>query len=126
STLSDKDLKEITLSPARCPSCKFEAFLQEYYECNNCSKPNRATIFDVDMDVLRVAQGADNDKATVLQISQWSAPGPIDPKYTEAKPLPLDKIYAPSPLDVQAKQFRLPMPSPQLPAQQQPAQQPLQ
>ncbi len=112
-TLDDKEILKITREPAVCPSCKHKGYLQEVIECSNCTPqgklPSRASIFDVDINVKRVS-GPDGSNQNTLMITGYSAPYPIDPKL-EAKPLDLDKTYAPTPMETQCEKFKIPMPA---------------
>ncbi len=103
---------KMTSSQVRCPHCSKPVFLTEFLACRNCSAPRRATLFDVDLSFMRVKQGQGDSETTVLQPSSWSPPRPIDALFIGiAQPLDLMKIYAPTPLDIQARDFRLPLPS---------------
>jgi hypothetical protein len=112
-TLPPEEVKKQTTSAAtRCPRCSYQGFLREEIHCSNCSavgvEPRRATLFDVDMRVRRKA-AADGGNQTTLLVSGWSEPKPIDPQFAEiSKPLALDKIYAPTPWEVQLEKFGAP------------------
>ncbi len=125
-----EDVKKLTVDKVTCPKCGFFGYLGDYYECQTCKNPKRATLFDVDMNALRVEEGAGDNKKTHLQISRWSQPRPIDERFRAlAKPMQLEKIYAPTPIDIQARVWNLPLPAttqPQQTQQQQQQQQPAQ
>lgn len=108
-SLKQDQVNEVTLRPYHC-NCGFHGLLAEVIECRSCSptggSARRATIFDVDMQVKRVETGSGDSKQTALVITRTSSPRPIDKNFIQlAKPLPLEKIYAPTALDMQAKQF---------------------
>jgi hypothetical protein len=107
-TLKTKEIDDLVSNPVTC-KCGFNGFAHEIIECRSCSPAGgtarRATIFDVDMNVNRVADpnGGNN---TTLSISQWSAPGAVDPNFKEFhKSLDLEKIYTPTPIEKQRELF---------------------
>jgi hypothetical protein len=109
-TLPPEEIKKITFSEdTTCPRCRTKGFLKEIVSCKNCTpigrEPKRATLFDVDMHVQRKPANDGSDK-TALLVTGWSEPRPIEAQYAElAKPLMLDKIYAPTPWDKQVEKF---------------------
>lgn len=120
STLDPKQLDELTSEPMSCPSCHNRVRLVELVDCTNCNPglahlfnptvaqaPERATIFDVEMNVMRV-EAADGSNNTTLQISGWTAPHPLAPELAELKPYELNKVYAPTSIEEQTKVFQLP------------------
>jgi hypothetical protein len=118
--LSPDDIQKLTKKVTTCPFCRHLGYLEEYVECDNCTpvgrNPVRATLFDVDMNVMRVENAARNDgkkSGTTLQVSQWTEARAIPERYAEMvkKVFPLDRIYCPTPLDQQAKMLKLPLPS---------------
>ncbi len=116
-SLSPEEIKKTVYDQVKCPKCGHFGFLMEYIECRGCDAPRRASLFDVDMNVMRIKQGRGESQTTVLQVSQWSAPRPIDQNVKDkVKPFPLDKLFAPTPIDKQAEMFGLPMPSGDKPA----------
>ena len=115
-TRTPEEIIKMTTSQVVCPYCKQFGFLQEDISCANCRNPQRASLFNVDLWVMRVKQGTGDNETTVLQPSQTSAPGPINEAFASViKPLDLLKIYAPTPLEEQARLFQLPMPGAQPP-----------
>lgn len=112
-SLKPEEIVKMTTSIITCPNCNQSGFLVEYLECRNrCGQPRRATLFDVDIWVMRVKQGEGDSETTVLQPTGFSAPRPIDPNFQSiAKPLDLPKIYEPTSLDSQARDFQLPLPA---------------
>jgi hypothetical protein len=110
--LKPKEIDELFNSLSKCDYCGHEGFLAEIISCKNCTPagrdPRRATLFDVDLDVKRVEDASGNSNQTTLIVTQWSDPHPIDPVYAElAKPINLDKVFLPTPLDAQAVLYNL-------------------
>ena len=107
-TLSDEDILNIKNSPAVCPSCRQEGWLNELQRCSGCSSPERASIFDVDIKVRRMPM-TDGTNGTQLIVSSWSTPHLVDPSYAALieKPFDMPRIYQPSDLEFQAKQFHI-------------------
>lgn len=96
-----------TVCPA--PNCRKRGFLKEVISCKNCTpvgrEPRRSSLFGVDLTVRRKAAN-DGSNATSLLVVGWSEPRAVDPQFTElAKPLLLDKIYAPTPYKRQVDLF---------------------
>lgn len=111
SRLSEKDIDDIVLKPATCKQCGHHGFLQELINCTNCTsagrEPKRATLFDVDIKVRRV-EASDGSNRSTLNVSGFSKPGPVSKTFQEYnKPEELNKIYAPTPLEVQAVLFQV-------------------
>lgn len=105
-TLKDEEIANITGGVVTCPHCKNTGFLNEVFQCSQCGSASRCTIFDVNMHVKRVSAGKENSKQTSLIVSDWSESCGIDPRFTEiAKPFELPKIYGPSTIEFQQKQF---------------------
>lgn len=102
--MRDTEIRRITQSPVKCPACGTQDMLREYIECKGCKDAHRATIFDVDLNVKRERTGEGNQ--TQLLVTSFSNPKPVDKEFEDmAKPLPLDKIYGPTPIDRQQKIF---------------------
>lgn len=112
-SLTDEQRDQIDNYPYECPHCGQKAFVDEVIECSNCQQPERASIFDVDLQVQRMGT---KGQQTFLQILNWSEPRPIqvaDPEVLKTiQPLDLPKRFAPTPPDVQCKIFGLTMPIP--------------
>lgn len=109
-TLPPDEVDKLTMGQAKCPRCSYEGFLTEIFECANCTPagtdPKRATLFDVDLSVKRIESGDGKSNMTTLMISGWSDPHPLDPMFQDInKPMALDKIYAPTPMDVQVSKL---------------------
>jgi hypothetical protein len=105
-SLSDEDLEKIRSEEAKCPNCNIIDYLEDMIRCNNCGEGEQATLFDFDLSVKRVKTAGAEGNQTTLQILSAVGPRPIDAIYGDdlRKPLPLDKIFAPTPI---AKQIEL-------------------
>jgi hypothetical protein len=141
-TIAPKDLEQLTTNPFQCPHCHTDVVLMERVDCSNCdpSKPHifdinladgevprpqapeRATIFDVNLKVQRIA-ASDGSKNNSLSVSGFSDPHPLAQELAALKQMPLDRLFAPTPLDKQAELFQEPMPAKKLPPGTAPAQQ---
>jgi len=106
--LSEEQQNNMLVEPVECTHCGHVAPLKEHLGCRACNTAERTTVFDVDIKVMRLDKG----DTTQLIFQSWSKPHPVDPQYAElAKPLPLDKIYAPTPLETQRKWFGISEPT---------------
>lgn len=108
-SLKKDQVKETVEREFHC-NCGFKGFLSEIIECKQCTPlggtAKRATIFDVDMQVKRVSSSQGGNDATDLVIVRTSPPRPVDKRFENLKkPLALEKIYAPTPIETQATQF---------------------
>lgn len=107
-TLSNEQREQIDYYPYTCQHCQQTAYVGEVVECSCCQNPQRATIFDVDFQVQRMGTAG---QQTFLQIFSHSAPRPVqvaDPEVLKTiKPLDLEKKFAPTPPEAQAKMFNL-------------------
>jgi hypothetical protein len=108
-SLKAEQVKETVLKEFHC-SCGYYGFLNEVIQCRNCTPAGgaarRATIFDVDMQVKRIETSSGQGKQTSLMIVRTSPPQAIGKAFEAlGKPLPLEKTYAPTPLETQAQQF---------------------
>lgn len=105
--LSAKEVAAIVGRPVTCASCKQTNYATEILECAKCPTPKRATLFDVDLKLSRI-EAPDGTNRTTLNISSFSEPRPLPPELAElGKPERLDKIYAPTSLEVQAMLFQV-------------------
>ena len=121
--LTPEQLFERLDEPQRCVRCQQTFFMKDIYECAVCTpqggQAQRATIFDVDMQVRR--QQNPQDTGTQLMILGTSDPQPINPIFNDiAKPLKLNEMYGPTDLNLQATLFNVvaqppPPPPPQGP-----------
>lgn len=109
-TLSDEDLLKIRNDEVTCPHCKYHGYLEDLIQCGSCGNGDRATMFDYDLEVKRVETAGQGGNQTVLQIVRAIGPKPIDNLYGEdmRKPLPLEKIFAPTELSKQEDLFGRP------------------
>ncbi len=117
--LSPEDLQRTVNNPMVCRACKQSNFPEEVISCVQCAENAvRASLYDVDLRVKRVQTGGAGSKQTQLVISNWSSPAPLDPKYQNLadRLYDLPAIYAPTPLEVQAKLFEMPLPEGYVPA----------
>jgi len=102
-TLSPKEIDELTGAPVKCGACGHVGLLKEMVDCTNCDHGERAEIFDVDLNVKRIAD-PNGGNANTLGITSWSNPRPIDARYIEiAKPMDLAKIFAATPIEKQGE-----------------------
>lgn len=105
-SLSDEDIDKVRSEEAKCPTCEAVDYLDDVIRCTNCNQGEQATLFDFDLNVKRVKTAGAEGNQTTLQILSALGPRPIDQLYGDdlRKPLPLDKIFAPTPI---AKQIEL-------------------
>ena len=108
--LSDEDLEKVKSEPTACHSCGVVDYLEDMIRCENCGHGEQATLFDFDLEVKRVKTAGETGNQTTLQIQRAIGPRPIDKIYGEdlRKPLPLDKIFAPTPVERQIELFGSP------------------
>jgi hypothetical protein len=103
-SMTDEQRDQVDNFPYRCTHCGTEAFVSESIECLNCKTPQRATLFDVDLEVQRMGT---KGQQTFLQILTWSDPRPIqvsDPEVLKTIiPMDLPKKFAPTTPEVQMK-----------------------
>lgn len=85
-----------------CTHCRKTDYLEEICDCHACGNPRRATIWDVDISLMKTPGSQGNPSQLV--ISSWSQPRPVDPSYNAA-PLSLQNMYAPEPIELQAQRF---------------------
>jgi hypothetical protein len=73
-------------------------YLEDVIRCTNCGNGEQATLFDFDLEVKRTVTTNNGDTQTALNILSAIGPRPIDEMYGEdlRKPLPLEKIFAPT------------------------------
>jgi hypothetical protein len=64
--LTDPQIKEMVDDKITCPHCNNHDYLIEVCACENCSNPQRASIFDVKMRVKRAKTG--DGEGTVLSL----------------------------------------------------------
>ncbi len=116
-TLSDSDLIKVREDKVLCPQCKFNGFLDNIIECENCNQGDEATLFDFDLEVSQV-KSSENSKNSTLQITKAIGPRAIPAMYGPdlRKPLDLPKIFQPFSAE---KQLSVLGQVPQDPAQEQ-------
>jgi hypothetical protein len=100
--ISPQDQDKMLEQSNECPHCKKTDYLEEICDCLACGNPRRATIWDVDINLMRTPGSQGNPSQLV--ITSWSQPRPVDPSYNAA-PLNLSSMYAPEPLEQQAQRF---------------------
>jgi len=111
-TLSNEQREQIDFYPFTCPHCQQQGYVGEVIECSNvnCQQAERATLFDVDLQVQRLGT---KGQQTFLQIFTHSEPRPIqvaDPEVLQSlQPIDLLKKFAPTSPEAQAKLFNIPM-----------------
>lgn len=106
-SMSVEKQRKIDATPYRCEHCGEELFLREILSCRVCGQygaaPKRATIFDVDLELIAVPSG--DGKQTNLQILNRSNIRSIqvaDPQILSSiKPLDLITKFKPTPLEKQ-------------------------
>lgn len=107
-TLTPEQLKQFNERPYNCPRCGSVGFAAELIECDNCAAngwtPRRASFFDVDLEVS--ATGSKGNQTYLQILNRWG-PQAIqvqDPEVLQKiKPLSLEKIYSPTPMDRQVQ-----------------------
>ena len=115
-TLSNEQREQIDFYPFTCPHCAQVGYVGEVIECSNvnCQQTERATLFDVDLQVQRLGT---KGQQTFLQIFTHSEPRPIqvaDPEVLKTiQPLDLLKKFTPTSPEAQAKLFSIPTEVPQ-------------
>ena len=106
-SLTDEELEKVRNEPTACSSCGCVDYLEDMIRCTNCNNGEQATLFDFDIEVKRVKTAGSDGNQTTLQFLRAIGPRPIDKIYGEdlRKPLPLDKIFAPTPIEKQIDLF---------------------
>jgi len=107
-TFTMEQINEVVKNPYPCQKCGTNAVPMEEVYCANCTlqgqTPQRASVFDVDMQVKR--QASAEKKGTQLVVLATSDPKPIDDIYADmAKALDLPSKYKPTSLEQQAALF---------------------
>ncbi len=105
--LSHEEIDRLRSDETQCGTCGHVGYLDEIIRCTSCNQGEQATLFDFDLEVKRVKTAGDTGNQTTLQILRAIGPRPIDQQYGEdlRKPLPLEKIFAPTPLEKQTEFF---------------------
>lgn len=99
--LKNSEIDALVTKECKCPNCGHTGYLQEVIECKKCDNARRASLFDVDFEVKRVATGQ-ND-ATILVMGEHEVCDISKDLIELAKPLDLPSIYSPTPMEVQEK-----------------------
>lgn len=109
-SLSDEDLEKVRDEPTMCPHCNIVDFLETMIQCTQCNQGEQATLFDFDLEVKRVKTAGQDGNGTALTIMSAKGPRPIDAIYGDdlRKPLPLEKIFAPTSIEKQIELFGQP------------------
>jgi hypothetical protein len=113
-TANLEQVMEVVNAPYTCQSCGVVAYPEEVLQCGTCINvpgaiPQRATIFDVDMQLKGQRTG---EKKVIIQVLATSDPKPLDPKFEEQLKYKADlaKRFAPTPLAMQAEMWGLRQP----------------
>lgn len=101
-SLSDADLVKVREDKVLCPVCKYNGFLDNIIQCDNCQHGEEATLFDFDLEVSQV-KTSEESKNTTLQITKAVGPRAIDGRFvgTLRQPLDLPKIFQPFSMEKQ-------------------------
>lgn len=104
--LDAESIQQLISHPMKCPSCKEMVEAVEVLGCHHCTEPKRASIYDVDLEVQRVAAN-DGSKRTQLVISGFSDPYAFEGEALAAieRPYDLPQVYAPLPYEKQFEYF---------------------
>lgn len=106
-TATQDQIDDIVNAPYTCATCQVTGYPEEVIECSNCTpqgaEPNRASIFDVDMQIK--AQKTGDGDTTALLVLATSDPKPLDTQFEEMLQYAPDlaKRFAPTPLEEQAR-----------------------
>lgn len=111
-TLNAEQTKKLN-APYGCALCGQVLFVREVLSCRACAQynltPQRATLFDEDLELTAIPTGKNNQ--TALLPTNRSNPRPIQVDAATAaniKPLRLDAKFAPTPLEEQRKLWGIP------------------
>lgn len=110
-TATDEQIKEVVNQPHTCLACQQTSYPVETITCTNCTQhgwtPQRATIYDVDLQVMAPRTGENN--STNLQVVSMSDPKPLDPQFEDLLQykINLENRFAPTPLDKQAELWKI-------------------
>lgn len=100
--LTDVEINAVTCNPYRC-DCGFHGFLERIAECDTCQDPKPTSVFDVDLEVKRVGEAP----STIIQIPRWTVTELTDELKKMSSPYPFENIFAPEPLDGQARSLKI-------------------
>jgi hypothetical protein len=102
-TLTAEQRAVIDYTKCKCPSCGNVDFTVEKMQCSGCTSPKRASLFDVDLEIIR-SQGQKNNQR--LRIRNYSEPRPIQVApdvLAQIQPFDLAKKFAPTPPEEQLR-----------------------
>lgn len=100
--LSDEEIAEVVNNPYEC-KCGNKDLLLRQMECDKCQDPTPLSIFDVDMDIKRQGEGTNS----TIQIPRFTKTDISEELEDMAKPYNFKQIFAPDPLDIQAKLLKI-------------------
>lgn len=105
----DEEIDHLVSHTMRCSLCGVNEMPDEYISCNNCSDPVRADLFDVVMKGNR-RQASGDTTQTALEIIDWDFPEDLGEEYLKlikdlGRPMDLEKLFSPTPLEVQERHF---------------------
>jgi hypothetical protein len=109
-TATLEQIQGVVNKPYTCPFCQTTTYPEEVIQCANCTpagqQPQRATIFDVDLQVIAPRTG--DGEQTVLIILASSDPRPINPAFNNLLQYTpdLEAKFAPTPLEEQASRWQ--------------------
>lgn len=105
-TANPHQIRELVSQHYHCRACGISGYPAEVIQCSGCPSPRRATIFDVDINVMVTRTGEGDQTALILQ--NTTDPKPLDPQFEDLKQyVPnLPMRFAPTPLPLQAELFQ--------------------
>lgn len=108
-SMTTEQQQSLSRNPFQCPHCGLLELPYEHVICNTCQQARKANIFDADLWGFK-QKNSSNSKGTHLTFTNWTLNTPAfqTGQATEIKLLDLPKIFAPTPLEVQAKIWNVP------------------
>ena len=105
SHLKDSEIAKMVDDLVQCPHCRQKGLLEEIIECSTqgCPEAVRAGIFDADISFKKVE--GEKSNANSLLFTEYGPISDLDPSI-EVKMFDFTKMFAPTPLDVQADYFK--------------------
>lgn len=108
-SLTEDEIGQITSDNVECSKCGHIGMLKEVISCTECTLPDRADVFDVDLFVKQLLDPATGKKGKIV-VTSYSRPKPVEDKFLSGeKPifrqLPLAKIFAPTSIEKQRQNF---------------------
>lgn len=103
-TLTQEQVNNIVNQPYKCRACQTVNYPEEVVQCSGCENAQRASIYDV---TLQVKSQRTTDKGSTIQVLSYNV-GPIEAKFAEllTKLPELDKRFSAYSLEQQSKLFR--------------------